>query len=837
MPSELELREQPGTAARGLNLVDAHLIDDVQRGAEPMQPDEMLDGRANDPVDRLMEETWGTRSDKANRREMAVESVAAGTFVAVAAAMAAGGLGHVHWGLALLLVGLYGLVAGAVRFPIGAGFVVPTYVVLVPMLLLLPPATVPLFTATGLLLGAVVPWMLSRNTGQTVLFAIPNAWFSVGPALVLLLAGHPHGTAELASVYVGALVAGCLVDLFVSTLRESIGLGVPPQLQMRVAISVWLIDACIAPVGLVLAVASRHSYLTLLLVLPLSALLAILERDRRERIERAHDRLDLVNRERTRLQAAVRRLGDAFAAKLDLPSLINIALCGSIDALDADAGELRVDLNGRHPLSQTEGDTALSAALEQAGQLASVTREPQQLELDGVWALGLPLRRGSRGVLEGGALTVARRERRFREDEQALMRGLLDRVCTAISEIVGHEALREQAVTDPLTRLGNRRKLAADLTERMAASSHGSSQTALLMLFDLDGFKSYNDTFGHMAGDALLARLGTKLARVVEPHGAAYRLGGDEFCVLLPVARDDVRQTVVAAAGALRERGETFAIDASCGAVLIPHEAQSPDYALQLADQRMYAHKHSRPLGAREQTRNVLVRIMHAKQPDLPEHSSFVSRLAVAVGRRLEMNAEQIDELARAAELHDIGKVGVPDAILDKPGPLDAAEWEFVRQHTILGERILSAAPALRPVATIVRASHERWDGGGYPDGLVGTQIPLAARIVAACDAYDAMTNDRCYRKARSKAAARLELLSEAGRQFDPIVVAAVLEELEEPRWEHPESADEELFSRATDELATRLLEVLDTQPLAHQTPGQPVDVARAHHQAEIAAA
>ena len=158
----------------------------------------------------------------------------------------------------------------------------------------------------------------------------------------------------------------------------------------------------------------------------------------------------------------------------------------------------------------------------------------------------------------------------------------------------------------------------------------------------------------------------------------------------------------------------------------------------------MYSHKHGRS-GAREQARDVLMRTMQAKQPDLREHSSEVADLAVAVARRLGMDGEEIDEIARAAELHDVGKVGIPDAILDKPAGLDATEWELMHQHTILGERILNAAPALRPVARIVRSTHERWDGPGYPDGLRGAEIPLAARIVAVCDAYDAMTTDRAY--------------------------------------------------------------------------------------------
>ncbi|MDQ6834755.1 MAG: diguanylate cyclase [Actinomycetota bacterium] len=394
------------------------------------------------------------------------------------------------------------------------------------------------------------------------------------------------------------------------------------------------------------------------------------------------------------------------------------------------------------------------------------------------------------------------------------MLDLVDRAQTAICEILGHEALHEQAVTDPLTSLGNRRKLASHLSERLATPSRSEPDPFLLMMFDLDGFKGYNDTFGHLAGDALLAHLGGRLASAVAPQGTAYRLGGDEFCVVLPAHPSELHEQVARAAGALCERGETFSIRASCGAVLLPHEANTPDYALQLADQRMYARKQGRPSAVREQTRDVLVRIMHAKQPGLPDHSSGVARLAVSVGQRLGMRGEQIDELARAAELHDIGKVGLPDAILDKPGSLDPEEWEFVRQHTILGERILSAAPALRPVATIVRASHERWDGRGYPDRLQGEEIPLAARIVAVCDAFEAITGDRCYRRARTTEVARQELLREAGRQFDPNVVNAFLEQLEEPQSGIPvlPTADEEEAWQLAGEVAARFVQMLAPQ-------------------------
>jgi HD-GYP domain-containing protein (c-di-GMP phosphodiesterase class II) len=172
------------------------------------------------------------------------------------------------------------------------------------------------------------------------------------------------------------------------------------------------------------------------------------------------------------------------------------------------------------------------------------------------------------------------------------------------------------------------------------------------------------------------------------------------------------------------------------------------------------------------------------------------------------MNAEELDELTRAAELHDVGKVAIPDAILNKPGKLDDTEWEFMRQHTILGERILSAAPALRPVARIVRASHERWDGGGYPDGLAGESIPLAARIVAVCDAFEAITSDRCYRKGRSLDDARDELLRAAGSQFDSAVVDAFVEELDRPAGPASD-AEQDAAWQLAEELSDRFAELL----------------------------
>jgi diguanylate cyclase (GGDEF)-like protein len=584
--------------------------------------DSAEDVRAAAASERLLEDSWGTRSRRVSGRELIAESLAGLLFLACAVPMALAAVGGqaVDPRVVCLLVVLYALVS-RVEFPIGAGYVVPSYLVLVPMLVLLPPGLVPLLAATGLVLGALGQWLIGQAQPERILFSIPDAWHTVGAALVLVL--FPGANA---GVYVGAFLAAWTFDLVSATLREAAALGVQPRVQLRVLARVWAADACLAPVGLLAAEAALGAPQRVLLVAPLALLLLVLARDRTHRIAQSQRRL-------------------------------------------------------------------------------------------------------------------------------------------------------EEMFTDPLTRLGNRRGLTSDLHERLQAATE--DDPAVLMLLDLDGFKRYNDTFGHMAGDALLARLGAKLAAAVEPHGMAYRLGGDEFCVLLDGDPDKLDARLSTAAEALAETGEEFSIRASYGVALLPHETDNPDHAIQLADERMYASKRGLTTGVRQQARDVLMRSIDVREPTLGDHSLDVAMLAGRVGRRLGMDAEQIDVTLRAAELHDLGKVGVPDAILEKPAALDATEWEYMRQHTILGERILNAAPALRPVARIVRATHERWDGNGYPDGLAGERIPLSARIVAVCDAYEAMVTDRAYRAALGHAEACRELQREAGRQFDPIVVEAFFHELE----------------------------------------------------------
>ena len=328
--------------------------------------------------------------------------------------------------------------------------------------------------------------------------------------------------------------------------------------------------------------------------------------------------------------------------------------------------------------------------------------------------------------------------------------------------------LESQATSDGLTSLGNRRKLLVDL-ERWVRTATADTPVVLTM-FDLNGFKNYNDSFGHPAGDALLQRLGSALTEAVTPfNGRAYRPGGDEFCVIASAGRQHALE--LAASRALSDRGDGFAISAAFGSVVIPLDTGDVTEALRKADLAMYEQKHSGRATAGRQSSDVLIRALAERHPDIGEHHDGVAELVEAVGRRLGIEADELSDLRHAAALHDIGKVAIPDAIINKPGPLTAEEWAFLRRHTLIGERILSAAPALSGAARLVRSSHEAWDGTGYPDALAEVEIPLGARIIAVCDSFDAMISNRPYAPPRSIEDALAELRRCAGTQFDPEIV------------------------------------------------------------------
>jgi diguanylate cyclase (GGDEF)-like protein len=336
----------------------------------------------------------------------------------------------------------------------------------------------------------------------------------------------------------------------------------------------------------------------------------------------------------------------------------------------------------------------------------------------------------------------------------------------------GQRLLVDAANTDSLTGLHNRRRLVADLKAGVARAAEHNP--LLLILCDLNGFKAYNDMFGHPAGDALLARLGVALVAALDGRGVAYRIGGDEFCVLAQPGRDGIDDVVERTVRALAERGDGFSITASHGSVLLPDRTLDPAEAMRLADQSMYEQKSSCRMPADAQTASALLRVIEERDPDLTGRLARTGEIAAQVACRLGLSAADQAQVRQAGQLHDIGKVAVPDSILHHRGPLQPADWAFLQQCPTIGERITGAAPALAPLAPLIRASRERFDGTGYPDRLSGDEIPLGARIIAACSAVVAMTSYRPYAETRDIAGAIAELDGSAGTRFDPAVVAAV---------------------------------------------------------------
>ena len=342
-------------------------------------------------------------------------------------------------------------------------------------------------------------------------------------------------------------------------------------------------------------------------------------------------------------------------------------------------------------------------------------------------------------------------------------------VVAGVMDLLARRELVSAAMTDSLTGLGNRRMLMRDLPAQLRSAS--TSRPLVLLLFDLNGFKAYNDSFGHGAGDDLLARLGRALAAAVASRGRAYRLGGDEFCVLAAIDPAQTEATIAAASAALTEQGSGFRIDASYGSILLPAETQDPAEALRLVDQRMYAQKRRDGRSADRQSQDVLLHALYERNPELHDQLQEVGSLIESVSQRLGLSSDQTRQAVQAGRLCDVGQVAIPDAILAKDGDLDEEEQAFLRSRPVISERIISAAPALAEVARLVRSTGEHVDGTGYPDGLMGGDIPLGSRIAAACHRFVLLAHRPGPDGDRRADRALATLRREAGTRFDADVV------------------------------------------------------------------
>ncbi len=250
------------------------------------------------------------------------------------------------------------------------------------------------------------------------------------------------------------------------------------------------------------------------------------------------------------------------------------------------------------------------------------------------------------------------------------------------------------------------------------------------------------------------------------PH-SAYRVGGDEFCVLIAADRLSAEAVVEGGSAALVEHGDAFSITASHGAVSMPEEARTSELSLQLADRRMYAHKDRRRSSPSEQTRAALQALLDERSPAASARHRELADLAYLVAQRQGLGQPDLDHLVRAAELHDVGRVALPAGLATR-----GSEDPLVAQQTLIAERILTAAPALVPVGRIVRSLHERYDGGGYPDGLAGQDIPAPARILSAAHAFC----ERLGPGRKAEPGALEWLVAEGGGRLDPFVADTLRE-------------------------------------------------------------
>jgi diguanylate cyclase (GGDEF)-like protein len=322
--------------------------------------------------------------------------------------------------------------------------------------------------------------------------------------------------------------------------------------------------------------------------------------------------------------------------------------------------------------------------------------------------------------------------------------------------------------SDPLTNCLNRRGFQERVEAELADALRSGQPLALLML-DLDGFKAVNDRLGHAAGDELLSWVASAARSAVRPTDAIGRLGGDEFALLLPeTARGGAEEVAFRLRTQISER-----IGLTIGLACFPEDGADLEELYRAADRELYELKtgaSQRDRGTELRWAQTLARAVSARMGDRGDDSRAVT-LAVVLGKRLGFADAELEGLRVAALVHDIGKLPVPDRILQKPGPLDPGEYAELGSHIAKGAETLGRLDGLETLAPWLRHSHENYDGSGYPDGLRGQEIPIAARVLRVVDAFDAMTNDRPYRPAMSFDAALEQLRASAGRQFDPACV------------------------------------------------------------------
>jgi diguanylate cyclase (GGDEF)-like protein/PAS domain S-box-containing protein len=320
--------------------------------------------------------------------------------------------------------------------------------------------------------------------------------------------------------------------------------------------------------------------------------------------------------------------------------------------------------------------------------------------------------------------------------------------------------------------------------EELQRVQKGRNFPVSVLIADLNGLKIINDSLGHQKGDELLRACAEVLQASLRGSDIVARVGGDEFAILLQDADEKDCEAVIRRIDYNLElhnkKNPELPVSIATGSATAKKQGVSLEDVYGKADEAMYRDKLGRGEGERAKILDTLLAVLNEKDFIIEGHAHRLSELCQKVGGNLSLPKEKLNNLSLLAQTHEIGKIGIPEQILTKEGPLDEEEWEIMRQSYEKGHRIALATPSLSDIADLILKHHERWDGNGYPLQLSENDIPIECRILAVVDAYDAMTNDRPYRSAMSKAVAIREIEINAGKQFDPVVVDTFISVLEQ---------------------------------------------------------
>ncbi len=343
-----------------------------------------------------------------------------------------------------------------------------------------------------------------------------------------------------------------------------------------------------------------------------------------------------------------------------------------------------------------------------------------------------------------------------------------------------YDKLEYMATRDYLTDLYNRSYFEREV-QRLVESGEDNVG---IMLFDIDGLKLINDAFGHLAGDKMITTFSDAVKGYFRGRGVIGRLGGDEFGVIISHVNEKILDRMThdleMRFGHLYTPEQKIKISVSMGYAMFSEQLNEMHLVMASADQMMYRKKLLKSGSVRNEIVTAMMSALEARDYITEGHAERIENVALFIGEKLELPRHQLGSIQLLAKFHDFGKVGIPDSILMKPGPLTDEEMTIMKTHCEIGQRIASASTELAHIANLILMHHERWDGSGYPLGLKGEEIPIECRILSIADAYDAMTNDRPYRKALPREAVLAELIKFRGIQFDPELTDLFFDYLEE---------------------------------------------------------